>query len=109
MARFIWHNDQWVPAVRVSRPRLFPSIISDNMDALLHPATGVTTDSKAAFRRMTRERGYEEIGNEVEAHMAPAPAHGCITDAEIAQAYDMVEQGYVPPPADVADADIRIL
>jgi hypothetical protein len=91
-------------------PRLFPSIISDNMDALLHPATGVTTDSKAAFRRMTRERGYEEIGNEVDAHVAGAqPRTQAITDADIAQAYEMVEQGYVPPPNDVADADIRIL
>jgi hypothetical protein len=50
MARYVWHNDQWVPAVRASRPRLFPAIISDSMDALLHPATGLMTDSKSHFR-----------------------------------------------------------
>ncbi len=110
MAKFIWHNGAWVEAVRAPRRQVFPSIIRDQMDALLHPATGVMTDSKAAFRRMTRERGYEEIGNDVDAHMAPraveAPSG---LEQDIAQAYEMVEQGYRPEPVETADADIRIL
>ena len=110
MARYIWHNDQWVPAVRVSRPSVFPSIIRDGMDALLHPATGVVTDSKAEFRRMTRERGYEEIGNEVEAHLAPRePVRDANLKADIAQAWEMVEQGYRPDPVETADADVRVI
>ena len=108
MARYIWHNDQWVPAVRASRPRLFPAIISDSMDALLHPATGVTTDSKSHFRAMTKAGGYEEIGNEVEAHFT-RPELPRITDADVAQAYEMVEQGYQAPPIETAEAGIRIL
>ena len=32
------------------------TVIGDGMDAVQHPVTGVTTDSKSAFRRMTRPR-----------------------------------------------------
>lgn len=107
--KFIWHNGRWVEAVRAPRPAMFPAIIRDTMDALLHPATGQMIDSKAEFRRVTRERGYEEIGNEVEAHMAPRPmVRAGDIEADIAQAYDMVEQGHTTP-VETADQDIRIL
>ena len=64
MTKYIWHNDQWVRAVRKSRPSSFPSIIRDTMDACLHPATGEMIDSKREFRRITRAHKLIEVGDE---------------------------------------------
>ncbi len=36
----------------------------DTITPTLHPATGETFDSKSAFRRRTRERGYVEVDDE---------------------------------------------
>lgn len=41
-----------------------PMIISDNMDALRHPATGLYTDSKSSFRKMTQASGCVEVGDQ---------------------------------------------
>lgn len=39
-------------------------IIPDGMGDTWHPVTGKFSDSKSAFRRMTKEAGCEEVGNE---------------------------------------------
>lgn len=53
------------------RSRLdFPQIISDHMEAMRHPATGLWADSKSAFRAMTKASGCVEIGNEDPAKIA---------------------------------------
>jgi hypothetical protein len=39
-------------------------VISDTMDALIHPCTGKLMDSKSNFRRVTRAKGGVEVGNE---------------------------------------------
>lgn len=41
-----------------------PYVISDAMEPLHHPITGQVMDSKAAFRRVTRQHGCEEVGND---------------------------------------------
>ena len=42
-----------------------PHVISDSLGkGLLHHGTGKMTDSKSHFRRMTRDSGCVEIGNE---------------------------------------------
>jgi hypothetical protein len=41
-----------------------PMVLSDCMDALRHPVTGLYSDSKAAFRAMTRASGCEEVGDQ---------------------------------------------
>lgn len=46
------------------RPASAPMVISDTMDPTWHPATGMMADSKAAFRKMTRQSGCVEVGNE---------------------------------------------
>lgn len=44
-------------------------VISDTMKtAAPHPCTGKMMDSKAAFRRVTREHGCVEIGTETKGH-----------------------------------------
>ncbi len=64
---------QWVPADRYrGRRRLVqrsdvacPIIISDSTgDALQHPVTGVWTESKSTFRKMTRDTGCVEVGDQ---------------------------------------------
>lgn len=42
-----------------------PHVISDYLpDLLLHPSTGKRTDSKSLFRRMTRDTGCIEVGDQ---------------------------------------------
>ena len=50
------------PVARSDLPA--PMVRTDHMDMLWHPATGLYSDSKAAFRRMTRESGCIEVGDE---------------------------------------------
>jgi hypothetical protein len=39
-------------------------VISDTMDALIHPCTGKLMDSKSEFRKVTKSKGGVEVGNE---------------------------------------------
>lgn len=39
-------------------------VIRDGMDPTVHPITGVLMDSKSQFRRVTRDNGCIEMGNE---------------------------------------------
>ena len=68
---FVWRNGELVDrrfAAPLHAARSAPSVISDTMsDAALHPCTGKMMDSKSAFRRVTRENGCVEIGNETAA------------------------------------------
>jgi hypothetical protein len=40
------------------------AVHQDTIKATFHPATGETFDSKSAFRRVTKERGYVEIDDD---------------------------------------------
>ena len=71
-------------------------VISDYLgDALEHHgyADGRRTDSKSVFRRWTREAGLVEKGNDRE---RPAPPRSPDLRADVAQAVQMVKQGYRP-------------
>lgn len=106
--RHIWHNGEWLDVTDWKRPpRKAPAIIRDGMDALVHPATGEVFDSKSAFRAATRAAGLVELGTD--APLAPPPiAPPADVAADVAQAWQMVEQGYTPPPVETASADTRI-
>ena len=39
-------------------------VISDTMDALIHPCTGKLMDSKSEFRKVTKAKGGVEVGND---------------------------------------------
>lgn len=42
-----------------------PMLITDGMfDPIQHPATGLYTDSKSAFRKMTKQSGCVEVGDQ---------------------------------------------
>lgn len=47
-----------VPTVIVTSA---PAVHQDTISPTWHPATGETFDSKSAFRRVTKEKGYVEI------------------------------------------------
>ena len=50
-----------VPSVIVTSA---PAVHQDTIAPTWHPATGETFDSKSAFRRRTKEKGYVEIDND---------------------------------------------
>ena len=49
------------------------NVISDHMDPLRHMANGLMYDSKAAFRKATKDAGCCEVGNEVSTLLKPRP------------------------------------
>lgn len=53
-------------SIPVARSETFPipNFISDTQEPLEHPLTGKFYTSKREFSRITRERGYEEVGND---------------------------------------------
>lgn len=60
---------EWAPrppsAPRPHVENAAPYVISDTMDPTMHMATGRIVDSKSQFRKMTREAGCEEVGNDM--------------------------------------------
>jgi hypothetical protein len=73
-----WHEpDNW-PVECFSAPRAqsdafpVPNFICDTMEPLEHPLTGQRYTSKRQFSQITRERGYEEVGNDP-ARLRPPP------------------------------------
>lgn len=100
--KFIRHNGQWVPASQFARPpSVFPAIVRDQMDALTHMGNGKTYDSKSQFRRATKELGLVEIGND---NIQPRKSELPPVRESVAEAIQMLEQGYQPPPVETVDA-----
>jgi hypothetical protein len=72
MADFAWHDlgdgrqvyrrVQDEPVARSHFPA--PMVIGDGMDHLQHPADGRHYDSKSRFRRVTKDHGCVEMGND---------------------------------------------
>lgn len=98
MTKFVWHDGQWVRAVRVPRPPVFPGIIRDSMDAVLHPCDGNLYDSKSQFRRVTADHGMVEMGND--APMSRPEYAPVDVRADIEQSIEKLNQGYVPEPVE---------
>jgi hypothetical protein len=106
MTRYVWLDGGWTDTTGWKRaPRRTPYIIRDVMDAVQHPATGQTLDSKSRFREVTRAHGLEEVGNDVPIRRHPRPTSA---RQDIADAYDMIEQGHTPAPVERADGETRI-
>ncbi len=70
-----------------------PMLIRDQIDPLLHPADGKYYDSKAAMRRVGKERGLIEIGTETQRDTRAIDA--CTHD-DVGKAIQMVREGYRP-------------
>lgn len=110
--RYIWARGEWVDVTGYRPPpRKTPYIVRDSMDALLNHANGQMYDSKSAFRRATKEAGYEEVGNDAPLTLPPAPEPDL--RADVAHAIDMLNQGYQPGPLETVSeafgSDYRLL
>ena len=121
---FIWDREQGtfrpksdVLAERAAKaaaersPLPSPMVIGDNIggiQGLRHPSTGEFIDSKSRFRAETRARGLTEIGNEAfPVRKAPSEAElAREIAADVAQAYDAIENGAEVAPARSADAEL---
>ncbi len=102
--KYIRHNGQWVPATAFTRPpRVFPSIIRDAMEPVQSQADGRLYDSKSALRAAYRDQGYVELGNDAPRENAPFQSDPHL-EGDIAQAWQMLEQGYRPEPTDTLTA-----
>lgn len=70
-----------------------PMLALDTMDALWHPHDGRYYESKSEFRSITKASGGEEVGNDVQTDNRKVDT---VTKEEVAQAIQMVNQGYKP-------------
>jgi hypothetical protein len=100
MAKYIILDGELVEVCHVAMPRRFPAIIRDAMPALVHPADGKLYDSKSAFRRVTKEHGMIELGNDVPMSRPEYVPVGVAED--VREAIEKLEQGYRPEPAEHA-------
>ncbi len=78
-----------------------PYVISDTMDLLFHPVDNGHYDSKSQFRRITERSGNIEMGNDMQRDTRYVDT---VDASEVAQAKQMVDQGY-QPVAEQATAD----
>lgn len=68
MTTYVFRNGKVVQKSRAKAIQSGFYVMSDNLGGmLLHPVTGKHTDSKSAFRRMTRDTGHIEVGTERQA------------------------------------------
>lgn len=75
-----------------------PMIIGDHMDAAEHPCDGKTYESKSAFRRVTKQNGCIEVGNDPQRfkkYALPKPDRTTIKES-ILKAESKVKNGYRP-------------
>lgn len=73
-----------------------PSVVRDGLDDLWHPMDNGHYDSKRQFAKVTRDLGGIEVGTEVQEDKRVMNE---VTEADVATAYKMVEQGYKAAPA----------
>lgn len=70
-------------------------IISDTMNAAVHPANGMVLDSKSSFRKVTKAHGLIEVGDQ-----APAKSGNFrpVTPSknDVGRALKKVREGYRP-------------
>ena len=70
-----------------------PMLNRDQIDPLWHPHDGRHYESKSEFRAVTKAAGGEEVGNDVQTDNRKFDR---VTKDEVAQAVQMVKQGYKP-------------
>lgn len=99
---WVWNKEQrkFVDYVEQTKEVNAPFVITDDMPALKHMANGKFYTSKARFREVTRQLGYEEVGDQTEWRAKPDPAKEAKDDEArretIAKAYYAVRDGMAP-------------
>lgn len=93
---FVYRNGKVVPKHTAPPRAARVHVISDDLGRQLQHHgydDGRHTDSKATFRRWTKEAGLIEKGNDRE---RPRPVEPRSMGADVAQAIQMLKQGYRP-------------
>lgn len=104
---YVWNGQTFVDVTGWKRPpSRFPAIHRDTSEPMVHPATGEMFDSKSRFRAVTKQHGLIEVGTDNLTNLNPRRADVKSRKQDIAQAIQMVEQGYQAPPVEsLSDAD----
>jgi hypothetical protein len=104
---YVWNGQTFVDVTGWKRPpSRFPAIHRDTSEPMVHPATGEVFDSKSRFRAVTKQHGLVEVGTDNLTNLNPRRADVKSRKQDIAQAMQMVEQGYQAPPVEsLGDAD----
>jgi hypothetical protein len=104
---YVWDGQTFVDVTGWKRPpSRFPAIHRDTSEPMVHPATGEVFDSKSRFRAVTKQHGLVEVGTDNLTNLNPRRADVKSRKQDIAQAMQMVEQGYQAPPVEsLIDAD----
>jgi hypothetical protein len=104
---YVWDGRTFVDVTGWKRPpSRFPAIHRDTSEPMVHPATGEVFDSKSRFRAVTKQHGLVEVGTDNLTNLNPRRADVQSRKKDIAQAIEMVEQGYQAPPVEsLSDAD----
>jgi len=98
--KYVWHEGTFVDVTDWKPPpRRTPYIIRDGMAAAVHPVTGQVFDSKSRFREVTKAHGLIEVGTERQTRQNVHIGTDGERKQDIAQAIEMLEHGYTPPPA----------
>ena len=100
--RYVWRDMEWQPIVVRAPTGRSAMIVRDTMDALRHPVTGKVVDSKSAFRRMTKDAGCVELGNDAASVTERRPDQDRSLRQDIHKAWQKLEQGYKPQPTERA-------
>ena len=109
-----------VPVVEEVRPYVH-AVIQDTIDATWHPATGQKFESKSAFRRVTKEKGYVEVDddrtwNSIGTNKVPEIVGGLREDIEEVKAWytaamkgnrDYINANVPPELRDCDEVDIN--
>ncbi|MER2512541.1 MAG: hypothetical protein ABTQ25_09015 [Nitrosomonas ureae] len=68
MPRLRWckRTDKWIDLDEAPKKRrkIVNGVIPDSIDPFLSHADGKIYDSKSSYRRMLKQNGYEEVGND---------------------------------------------
>jgi hypothetical protein len=98
---YVWNGQTFVDVTGWKRaPSRFPAIHRDTSEPMVHPATGEVFDSKSRFRETTKAHGLVEVGTDNLTNLNPRRADVKSRKQDIAQAMQMVEQGYQAPPVE---------
>ena len=88
--KYLWREGNWIDAALLARRRRAtgPMVILDTTDAFQSMADGGQYDSKSAYRRSLKERGFVELGNDRPATAAYEPPSAEADIAKVLADYD---------------------
>lgn len=78
-------------------PRRAPMVISDNHAPFRSMADGRMYDSKSAYRRELKARGFEELGNDLPPHRDARDFEPRGVEADIKETIERLEGGETAP------------